>query len=530
MAPAVPPEEPEPVEELQLVEVPKVVAVRPYCGAKLSSVLAVQDTRLEDGSLHGHPLPAWVDVGLASHMRGFCGLVPAPAAWSTDTKATPKQLRKAFDRKLCLYRLLIAGSSVLESVSCWVTVWEIAYPEKNLYNKFEAYELGLPGIDRALGVLSAINSLYLFMFFVMVSVFRCDLYRALACGRLVLSFGTGFICMMLVFISESTKVFPFVSTLCSMLYFQAVLFGLLVSWRGKAPSPRTVKLVKVVHALFFAVTAAWCLMYALDGMAFLREDSCRATKNRAMPVRIRGVSKWQCAAWGKPHDVRREPASGTAVLRAQCLTSFHIFDMPVASDTATVWTPSQEAHYVLCPPSCQQFGLATDVMGCRVYDARSSICAAAVQMGMISASTGGLVTAVGRSLPATLSSCQLNSVMSVGNASAMPGTQYIHERGSEAERGPGAAPPALNVTKLGAFYFQGGLGMGEEDVVTLHGFRKLKTPGAKKPYLSYVADVSWRIGGGDVQTNEIVIGPSADAEAELNFCRAGGNDAPNRCE
>lgn len=509
----------------------RLIAVRPYCGAEEVTVLALQDSRLEDAYIHGQPMAAWVDAGLASHMQGFCGLVPSASSWRSDSKATPKAMRQSFEGRLCLYRCLLICTSLLESVSCWLTVWEISFPENYFYNKFEAYSLALPGLDRALGAMCAINSMYLFIFWVMVTVVRSDHYRVLAWGRLFLSCGTGFVCMMLVFISESTRIFPFVSTLCSLLYLQAAVFGALVPWRGRAPSRRKACFWKSILVFLAALTVAWCMMYLLDGMAFLRESECRATQNTAMPVRIAGLTRWQCVRWKKPHAISRTPKDGDAVLEAQCSTPFHALDVPSEVGNVTVWMPSQQAHYVRCPPSCQRFNLANEVVGCHIYDSRSSVCAAAVQMGVVRSAEGGLVMVVGRAPPSAWQGCELNFVRSVENVTNMPGTAWIHDRGSVVEGQAGANSTARNTTKLGAFYFQGVLGMEQEDVVTLHSFRKVSTPGPREPYRSYVADVSWRIGGGALQRRDVTLGPAAapDAEVELNFCHS-AEPAANDCE
>jgi len=308
--------------------------------------------------------------------------------------------------------------------------------------------------------------------------------------------------------------------------------GALLPNKGRQPPRARVLLCGGILAGLGLLMLVWCLMYVLDGMAFLRETECRATENKAMPVRIVGVSRWQCAKWGVPHYITRLPYSSGSAFQAQCSTPFHVFDQLVATANGTVWSPSQHAHWVQCPPSCQDFGLGVEVAGCRAYDARSSICAAAVQMGVVNTDRGGLVKVVGRPPPSSYERCNLNGVMSVDDASSLPGTALIVARGSSlvaAGDVSGAAALQQNVTISGAFYFQEVAGMEQDDVLTLHGFRKLETPGPKQPYRSYAADVSWRIGGGELQRKEVILGPSGDAEIELDFCH-GDDPAPNDCE
>lgn len=493
-------------------------AILPYCGAPETCALPAEESRLGDLQLHGYPLPAWADVGLASHMRGLGDL----ANGSLGKTRFPQVLRPEFDLKLFIFRALLAIVTLAENICCWLAYLEVRNPDQYFYNKFEAYAIALPGLDRALAAVAVLNTFYLFAFWVAVVVVHMDIHRPLAMGRLLLSVAMAMLCFIAVFISEGTKVTPFACTLCAMLHVQVLLLGGLLPQRGQEPPARRKFRCRVGIAVFACLSLAWLLMFLIDGMAFLREDACRATKNRAMPVRLNGVVQWQCARWGEKHFIKRMPVDGAETVQALCDASFHDFDVVESTLGSTVWRPSHGAHDVQCPPSCQTHRLGMEVVGCRVYDARSSICAAAVQMGLVDSSTGGLVRVVGRPPPTEYGMCHLRSVLSVRDAGRLAGADLIAARAANANTS----------TSPGAFYFQEVEGMREHDSITLHGFRRTSRPGAKRPYESYKAEVSWRIGGADVRREDIRLGPAADsvnAAIELNFCHSMGL-AANTCE
>lgn len=500
---------------------PGGLAIQPHQGTGIARSHQEED-RLVDMKLHSHPVPAWADAGLARHMS-FGGLLPEPEPRCKGKHAVPEVLRPKFKFGLCIFRFLLALISAMENAAAWLAYLEIRKPEANFYNKFEAYALGVPHFDDVLAALAGLTTAYLFFFWVLVVVMRLDFHYLLACGRLVLSTACGILCLIAVFFSEGTKVFPWVCSLCCLLHLQVLCFGGLFRETASIKQ-RHLCLAGLVAIGFLA--CGWCLMYSLDGMVVLHEGGCRATKNRAMPVRLAGVDRWQCVTWGQPYYIRRLPAQSEPVFQALCDTPFIVFDEADSTANGTVWNPSQEAHYVQCPPSCQ-FRAGIHVVGCQVYDARSSMCAAAAQMGLLS-SSGGLVKVVGRLVPAAYSRCQSGGVVSADNPGGLPGTALIASR-DQGVPADNASAVQQNVTLPGAFYFQEADGMQDSDVVTLHGFRRISTPGQTKPYLSYVAEVSWRIGGNALQQQEVTIGPAEGTEAEVNFCHGAG-PAPNNCE
>jgi len=494
-------------------------AIKPYCGAPVDHYLAAEDSRIGELQLYGYPVPAWADVGIASHMRGIGDL----ADGSQGKKKVPQVLRATFDASRFSFRLLLALASLAENVACWLTYLEIRNPHYFFYNKFEAYALGVEGLDKALAAAAVLNTLYLFAFWVITGVLQLDLHRTLALFRLVLSTWMAIICLIAVFFAEGSKVAPFACTLCSLLHLQVLFYGGLLAHQGKIPSRRKKVFCTIGLVVFACLTLGWLLTFLLDGMAFLREDACLTTKNRAMPVRLQGIGKWQCATWGSPHYIDRSPQDGANVVQALCETSFHELDQREDVSNGTMWRPSQNAHLVQCPRTCQESGWAVEVVGCQVYDARSSICGAAVQMGLVDAKTGGLVKVVGREVPSTpYMMCNLRGVVSVADPNRLDGSKLLQSRLSN----------DVNVSSLpAAFYFQEVDGMKEHDMVMLHGFRQTSRPGPKKPYEHYLVDVSWRIGGSELQRQEVQLGPagSADAPIELNFCHGDG-PAPNKCE
>merc|ERR1712151_583463 len=131
-------------------------------------------------------------------------------------------------------------------------------------------------------------------------------------------------------------------------------------------------------------------------MVFFRNSKCRWTLNHAMPVRIKGLDAWQCAKWGKVQYIEHEVDSNEPIFDAHCSTPFHMFGKVPAPDEPI---PGKRAQLVRCPPRCQSIPLQTNLIGCQVYDARSSVCSAAVQMGVLGVDQGGVIKVVGRSPP-----------------------------------------------------------------------------------------------------------------------------------
>mmetsp|Transcript_23012 Transcript_23012/g.58723 ORF Transcript_23012/g.58723 Transcript_23012/m.58723 type:complete len:519 (-) Transcript_23012:133-1689(-) len=486
-------------------------SIRPYCGAKASNAFAVADTRMVDRAVHGMPAPAWADVGMASHMRGLCGLVPAPEPWSGIGRGgAPEVLRPRFNLLRFAFRFGVGTFAVLETVMCYLSYLEVRNPRSHLYNKYEAHAAGMPNLQYVLLGLALTNTLYLFVFWVLVAVVKLNLMKFLAVLRMPLSLATLATCMIVVFYAESTKVFSFLCMLFCQIHAGFLILSLLLPRKEGEVSPWRKKTVCAGLIAVGTLTLVWLLLFLVDTMSFLRDGTCRATKNNAMPVKIEGVDEWQCVKWGEAQarHIDRKPDPSESPYQAQCFTTFHVFD----SLNAT--TPSSGAHLVHCPPQCQTLNLGTQVLGCRVYDARTPICAAAVQMGVLPPDVSGTVKVVGRPPPASgWSSCNLNGVASVSTVASLP--LAVQSQGSG----------------NGAFYFQSVSGMEVDDMVTLHGLRQISDPGVERPWESYVADVSWVVGGGEVQWREVLLGPSTDLDVgiEVNFCHesaTGVNECP----
>lgn len=239
-------------------------------------------------------------------------------------------------------------------------------------------------------------------------------------------------------------------------------------------------------------------MFSLESADYLYDVECLASSNRAMPVLIQGVHKSQCVKWGETVYIERTTVPGQPISDLLCSTSFHTFDTMVNATTGEM-TPSSNAHHVRCPAHCQDLSLGNSVIGCKVYSATSAICTAAIQMGILEANAGGVVKVVGRPPPPLTNGkydrCNQHGILS----SDTP------------------APPSADSTPW-AFYFQVA-GMESLDMVTLHGWKKIDTPGAKQPWTSYSADVSWVVGGTS-QRQAVTLGPGGGgAGIELNFCK-----------
>jgi len=385
---------------------------------------------------------------------------------------------------------------------------QVSPPEGSFYNKFEAHMLGYPGLETVLLVITISNTCYLFLFWMLIALMRRDLYKELATGRLFLSVPMGGICTAMVFFGEGTKIFPFLCAVCALLHFLVWTCALILRTKyeneGKAQHLTTpVNLVEAICGVTgVIVLMLWLIgfvvMFLVDTADYLYDSECPATSNRAMPVRIKGVQEWQCVKWGEPHYIRRIASPGQPIYDALCSTSFHAFNT-VTNATSGEQAPSSDAHFVRCPSHCQELGLGTSVIGCKVYSASSSICAAAVQMGLVAANAGGIVKVVGRAPPPSTSGtyerCNLHGILSAETPS-----------------------PAIDGYPSWAFYFQVE-GMESLDMVTIHSWEKSGSPRIYKPWKSYTADVSWVVGG-TMQRHEVVLGPGgAQADIELNFCR-----------
>lgn len=502
------------------------LGVKLYCGAKIAPARAGIDDAKNSASIpggsisevkvHGTPLPAWMDLGIASHMssvvpmsvRGvgsqpLSGPVPEGAE-----SATTEHLRPRFQKRICLFRFTIVLCAIAENVSCYAAYFEARAPEDNFYNKFEAHAMGMKGLDIAILAFALATTVHLFVSMSLLVVLGQDIYRALATVRLPFSAGCGILCMILLFYGETTKPAAFFSLLFVLLHFAAWLFHEHMIIMKNARKRGQVDAKKQLHYVVLGALVVDCIivlvffvMFVADAVVFLHESECPATRNTAMPVRVAGVRGWQCVKWGSPHYITREPDPARAVYEAYCSTSFHVFDTQDASTGAAL--PSSDVYSVRCPPGCQSLNIGT-VVGCRLYDARSSICSAAVQMGALPSDIGGVVKVVGR--PPTANNvydrCNMNGVLS-----SMSGT--FTDPNAE-----------INTVVGWAFYFQVGT-MRDLDMVTLHGWSKSAgLPDAREPWNSYTADASWVVGGSP-HRQEVGLGPSAAADIEVNFCHKG---------
>lgn len=485
-----------------------VVAIKPYCGATRVAVLSgpieeadatevsrAISTKAADATtceVYKAPVPAWADLGIVHHMQE--AVVPEEAM----PDAGVKHLKVKFQAGRCIFRFSVVILSLFENILCYLAYLQVAPPEDSFYNKFEAHLLGFPGLEVVLLVFSIFNSCYLLAFWMMIAFIRLDLYSSLATGRLLFSLPTGGICVAMVFFGEGTKIFPFLCAICVLLHF---FVWIMRHSRNLAWDPEQAwrpLLYRVLAGFIIMWLICFIVMFAVESADYLYDSECPATTNKAMPVRIKGVHEWQCVKWHQPHYIRRTPAPGHAIHSALCSTSFHAFNTLVNASTGEQ-EPSSGAHMVRCPSHCQDLGLGDSVIGCEVYSATSSICSAAVQMGILVANAGGIVKVVGRAPPVLSSGkytrCNRNGILSSD-------TPIL----------------ASDTTPDWAFYFQVA-GLESLDMVTLHGWSKTGTPGASEPWKSYVADVTWVVGG-ESQRREVVLGPGGeDAEIELNFCR-----------
>eukprot|EP00927_Polykrikos_kofoidii_P043682 TRINITY_DN37758_c0_g1_i1.p1 TRINITY_DN37758_c0_g1~~TRINITY_DN37758_c0_g1_i1.p1 ORF type:complete len:519 (+),score=63.21 TRINITY_DN37758_c0_g1_i1:64-1620(+) len=503
------------------------LAIRPYCGARLVINRSTEDSHCSsDRRVYGAPVRAWVDDSLAGHLHG--AVVPyAPSQVPSGESEPAPYLKSQFSRQRCFFKAGVVIVAVFENLACYLAYFESRAPEARFYNKYQAHFLLLPGLDTTVLVLACMNTVWLFVSWVLLFVVQVDAHETISAARLLPSGISGIICTVIVLFGESTVVFAFVCSAC--VFLNLILWVLL----GRCPGerePQTLQEEKIdpseghrarvrlairlgFAAFLIAVTLTWLLLFSLDAMVFLRNENCVATRNTAMPVRIDGVPDWQCARWGETHYVQRKPDESKEVLKAFCSTTFQEFNKLSASNT---WIPGIGAHRLHCPPQCQSLGLSGAVLGCQVYDAGSSVCAAAVQMGVLEPDQEGVVVVIGRPPPTSgrYEKCNLNTVKSTSGP--VP-TQAAVDPNSTA---PVAAPPW-------SFYFQVP-GLETHDMVTLHDWSRsdAESVNLNEPWRNYVADVSWVIGGMPGRT-KVVLGPSAAAAVELNFCHRADNGGPS---
>jgi hypothetical protein len=378
--------------------------------------------------------------------------------------------------------------------------------------------LGLPGLDVTLLIFSLCNTSYLFVFWTCTALAQRDMYASMAAGRLVLSLPIGGMCTAIFFFGEHTKVYPFLCACCVLLYLLVwsftqlwPLLGKEEQWASKEEQLHHGRKRYMIVGFMF-ITSCWLVsiivFFALRaaGLAtgFLYDSECPATTNKAMPVRIKGVTEWQCVKWGVARHINRVPTNKTAVYNALystdiyhalCSTSFHAFNTAVSQ---SMQAPSSAAHYVQCPSNCQLLGLGSSVVGCKTYSATSSICSAAVQMGILQKNAGGLVKVVGRQPPLSYGRCNQRGILSTDTP-----------------------PLATPQSPAWAFYFQQVDGMADVDMVTLHGWKRTSIPGAREPWKSYSAIVTWIVGS-KAQHREVQLGPN-NGDIEVNFCRGAVN-------
>mmetsp|Transcript_80617 Transcript_80617/g.126980 ORF Transcript_80617/g.126980 Transcript_80617/m.126980 type:complete len:482 (+) Transcript_80617:82-1527(+) len=460
-----------------------VVAIKPYCGAKNLGPIEDFNLSSEACKVYRSPAPAWADVGIVNHMQE--AVVPELATTAPGTS----HLKPRFQAARCLFRFSVVLLSIAENILCYLAYFQVGNPEDSFYNKFEAYMLGYPGLDDTLLVFSLINTCYMFSFWMLIGVANRDLYGSMTTGRLLISLPIGGMCTAMVFFGEETNVFPLVCASCVLLH--------LVVWATERCLICLDKEQPIHAYCYFALIFIVCcwlisfiLTFLIDSAGFLYDSECPATTNKAMPVRINGVTERQCVKWGVPLPITRTPSLGSSTYDALCSTSFHAFT--TVADNGDL-TPSSAAHYVRCPSYCQSLGLSGPVVGCHVYSATSSICSAALQMGILQSNVGGVVKVIGRPSPQAYQRCNQNGILSTDPT------------------------PTTNIQfPQWAFYFQVAE-TADLDMITIHSWRKKGTPGAQEPWKSYVADVTWIVGGTS-QRREVELGPNS-GDIEVNFCR-----------
>lgn len=486
---------------LDPVQVYGPAAIKPYCGAKATHVLSLHDAGT-DRNVHGRPIAAWADVGLSSHMKS--AVVPAWEAKAPEggTDAGVPYLRHSMELWQSVFKCFIILVTVLENLSNYLAYFESMNPDRHLYNKYEAHAIGLQGLCTSVLIFALLNTVSMLVGFTLVVLFRIDAFFALASCRIPLSFATLIVCVMEVFIGEQTMVFAFLCSLFAGLHLEAwVLYPAVRPKDGQQVRLFT----KVATALIALILIVWCVLFSANAVFFLHNRQCVTTVNSAMPVRLKDVVHWQCAKWGQVHHIIRVPKPGSPVLDAFCTTDFYALQA-----TAPGVGTTNSAYFVRCPSQCQALGLGSTVVGCKSYHASSSVCSAAVQMGVLQANRGGTVTVVARASPeAGFERCNQNGILS----SSTVNTSALN------------LPANVSAT---SFYFQGP-GTEHFDVLELKSWKKVSDPSPHRPWRSYVASVSWTVGGVAHQS-EVTLGPPSrpDVEVELNFCRS--QDSGPSCE
>jgi hypothetical protein len=344
-----------------------------------------------------------------------------------------------------------------------------------------------PGLDSALLGLTAVNSAYLLLFWAFVVGLRVSdnhAFGLMAVARLVLSGACFFACATLVAFGERSKLGPFLGTV-------AVLFNLDVIILGRSLFVVRTRCVQVLHilviCLILLVVGIWSSVFAQDLIDIIRA-SCPASNNKAMPVRVDGTH-WACVKWGETVPLSHVPDPSEGIFTATCETSLDALPgIPSGDDV--------RAHRVLCPAGCASSSAA--IIGCTFYDSASAVCRSALQAGALDDSTGGEVKVVRRP-PFALAEyvpCALGGILS-SSATVVSGR---------------------------AFYFQTGIGAPQQrqDYLTLHSWEETGAVqnGHWQPWKNFAANVTWVLGGGEVQNQNFVLGPKANASfaVEVNFC------------
>lgn len=374
--------------------------VKPYCGATTAS--AIRPTFGSGPGGVGTPAPAWADMALSCRMKS--AVVPV----SESTESGTAHLNRRFHGSRCVFRCCAVISSVLENGACFMAYGQVSNAKNELYNKFEAHVLAFDGLAFYLLILAVLNSMFLFIYWALIVIVRLDLYRLLSTFRLILSLPCGALCCLLVLFAEHTKLYPFLCCTLVLIHLEVwILHEYQIRREATGKIPKTALLGLVIIGVGIVM---WTQMFSVKSVFFLRDENCPASSNVAMPVHIKEINEWHCVQWGKPKYIKREPVS-QEVRDVFCSTSFRIFDEITLSGGIR---PSRMAHYVRCPSQCQFLGLGNQVTGCEVYHADSSICSAAVHMGVLEPDRGGIVKVIGRVPPQTgkYDRCLRNSILS----------------------------------------------------------------------------------------------------------------------
>lgn len=545
------------------------VTVKPYCGATNKSRIVVQEAWLSRQSVTEGGPPKWADLALASRMASTVVKVQ-----HTPTDGTA-HLQQRFSTSRCIFRFLAVLLSICENVFAYCAYAQIKNPEDELYNKYEAHAIGFKGLDIWLLILAATNSLFLFAYWAMVAVVKFDLYRALTMARLLLSLPVGAITVLVVMCAESTKLFPFFCATCVLMHLEIWLFNEYRVRKQEGVTGCKIRIWVGLMIFFGIVLVMWTQMFFVDAIFFVRDKNCPASKNIAMPVHIKEIDEWHCVKWKRKHYIKRVPATSERTHEAFCDTSFRN-----AFDDAS-GNPSLKAHYVRCPKQCQSLGLGTSrLFGCGVYHADSSICAAAVHMGLLEPDTEGVVKVIGRQpfKSGMYERCHRNGILSKGGSSESftsslatstgcscstgtadssalapapvpapaPAVQTSGVNGGNNNSSAASAPTAAaaaststgcscsavtpNKAKDWAFYFQME-STKDLDMITLEGWKMTTTPSLLEPWKAFTAQVSWVVGGTS-HSKEVKLGrpEGTGSPLELNFCHVANSTVSVTCE